>query len=275
MVARLEPTPEGDFEFYSPYSPGLVADLKATLPYNDRRWDPTKKAWVVSSKHGKRLAEMVLQHLGVSIDVPYIAKNHAATTQLLKLEYLGAAKDRGNGEPSAFGYVSGAWSTIFPLSVLRNWFEPGEEARPDEMPTLYAVLGVARDAPGTGVKKAYRRAARTWHPDVCKESDAATQFRRIKEAYEILSNPAKRARYDAGLKLMASLKHNELPHTHKKHAHWKPPLRCGYILAEGHHEVGRFVVSRILQWEDILDVKGQVMVSYWPAGADHFEVKWL
>ncbi|MBV8148524.1 MAG: molecular chaperone DnaJ [Candidatus Eremiobacteraeota bacterium] len=67
------------------------------------------------------------------------------------------------------------------------------------MPTkdYYDILGVARDASGEEIKRAYRALARTHHPDVShNKSDAEHRFREINEAYEVLSDPNKRAQYD-------------------------------------------------------------------------------
>ncbi len=60
----------------------------------------------------------------------------------------------------------------------------------------YEVLGVARDASGDEIKKAYRRAARKHHPDVSKAPDAEERFKEASEAYEVLSDEAKRRVYD-------------------------------------------------------------------------------
>ena len=60
----------------------------------------------------------------------------------------------------------------------------------------YDVLGVERGATQEQVKKAFRRLARQYHPDVNKNSDAESRFKEINEAYEVLSDPEKRARYD-------------------------------------------------------------------------------
>jgi molecular chaperone DnaJ len=60
----------------------------------------------------------------------------------------------------------------------------------------YEVLGVGRDANGEEVRKAYRRLARQYHPDVNKEDDAGARFKEINEAYEVLSDEEKRAAYD-------------------------------------------------------------------------------
>lgn len=60
----------------------------------------------------------------------------------------------------------------------------------------YKVLGIAPDATPDDVKKAYRRLARKFHPDVSKEPDAEAKFKEVGEAYEVLKDPEKRAEYD-------------------------------------------------------------------------------
>ncbi len=60
----------------------------------------------------------------------------------------------------------------------------------------YTVLGVDRQASDTEIRKAYRKLARTWHPDVNKSKDAERRFKEIQEAHEVLSDAKKRARYD-------------------------------------------------------------------------------
>ena len=60
----------------------------------------------------------------------------------------------------------------------------------------YEVMGVARDASQDDIKKAYRRLARKYHPDVSKEGDAETRFKELGEAYAVLKDPEKRAAYD-------------------------------------------------------------------------------
>jgi len=60
----------------------------------------------------------------------------------------------------------------------------------------YAVMGVARDASQDEIKRAYRKLARKFHPDVSKEPDAEARFKELGEAYEVLKDPEKRAAYD-------------------------------------------------------------------------------
>jgi len=60
----------------------------------------------------------------------------------------------------------------------------------------YKILGVERDTSQDEIKKAYRRLARKYHPDVSKESDAEERFKEVGEAYEVLKDPEKRVAYD-------------------------------------------------------------------------------
>ncbi|MES9878131.1 MAG: DnaJ C-terminal domain-containing protein [Candidatus Sedimenticola sp. PURPLELP] len=60
----------------------------------------------------------------------------------------------------------------------------------------YKILGIKRDASVDEIKRAYRRLARKYHPDVSKEVDAEARFKEINEAHEVLKDPKKRAAYD-------------------------------------------------------------------------------
>ncbi len=66
------------------------------------------------------------------------------------------------------------------------------------MNDYYADLGVARDATAEDIKRAYRRAARKLHPDVNPGAEAEEQFKKVSQAYDVLSDPAKRRQYDMG-----------------------------------------------------------------------------
>jgi len=65
-----------------------------------------------------------------------------------------------------------------------------------EFKDYYGIMGVARDAAQDEIKRAYRKLARKYHPDVSKESDAEVRFKEVGEAYEVLKDPEKRTAYD-------------------------------------------------------------------------------
>jgi DnaJ-class molecular chaperone len=63
---------------------------------------------------------------------------------------------------------------------------------------LYAMLGVARDASQDAIKRAYRKLAKEMHPDLNPDKNVAERFKRVTAAYDILSDPEKRGKYDRG-----------------------------------------------------------------------------
>jgi hypothetical protein len=266
-------TPDGGgIAIKCPYDPGFVADLKNQIPYTDRRWKQESKVWIVTPSHGATLQNLCNKYFNELPLLPTgISVRPTITQKILDVRYIGATKDRGADERSAYGWYQEGWNVIFPENVLRSWFDA--PAAPDEQPNLYSVLNVKRDATADEIKKGFWRMAKQWHPDACKEPNAHEQFIAIQHAYDILST--KRERYDAGLALEASL-HN----TPKKSFDvsnfngYRSPLRCGLIMCEGIETLGKFQVQKIFAWEDIKDSFGRVLVVSWKAGDDHFTEVW-
>lgn len=78
------------------------------------------------------------------------------------------------------------------------------------MENPYQILGVAQDAAPEAIKKAYRQLAKRYHPDKnAGDAQAAETFKRITEAYDVLSNPEKRRLYDSQQKDAAKQKAQE------------------------------------------------------------------
>jgi len=266
-------TEGGGLAWRSSYDPGMVAAFKQAVPPAARKWDPDRKQWLIDSQYGPQVAKLTEAYLGIVLTVPAIVQTTQTETRLIRLEYLGTTKDRGNGESSAFGYVDGGWHLIIPEAILREWFEAVPQ-RPDEKPTLFATLAVKQTAGADEVRSAYRRLARQWHPDVCREPDAGQVFKAIQHAYEVLGNEMMRRKYLAGLALEASVKQQtpRVDWTKYKYG-YRSPLRNGWLLAEGKETLGRFVVEKLLEWQDIVE-DGRTMISSWVMGQDKPEIVW-
>src|SRR6266704_1409674 len=74
---------------------------------------------------------------------------------------------------------------------------PSEAAMPVKYKDYYEILGVPRTASDADIKKAFRKLAREYHPDVAKnKKQAEEKFKEINEAYEVLGDSAKRKKYD-------------------------------------------------------------------------------
>src|SRR5579862_7751112 len=65
-----------------------------------------------------------------------------------------------------------------------------------EFKDYYTTLGLSRTATDEEIKRAYRKLARKYHPDVSKEKNAEERFKEVQEAYEVLKDPKKREAYD-------------------------------------------------------------------------------
>jgi curved DNA-binding protein len=99
-----------------------------------------------------------------------------------------------------------------------------------EFKDYYGVMGVARDATQDEIKRAYRKLARKYHPDVSKEPDAEARFKELGEAYEVLRDPEKRAAYD------------QLGANWKAGQEFRPPpdWDAGFEFSGGYRDTGAF-----------------------------------
>lgn len=263
---------QGGLLVRTPYDPGFVAAIK-NLPASARKFDPTTKGWLVDPQYGGQVTTWIEAFWGEKLAPLVVQAPPATELRAIDLRYLGACKDRGS-EHSAFGLSDGDWKIVMPEQVLRQWFDGIQTTEQAGPQTMYSVLGVQQNAQAEEIKRAFRRMSLQWHPDHCREPDAHDRFIRIKQAYDVLSQPGKRARYDAGLALEMSLSNHQQPRSLPGQG-YRAPLRCGYVLAEGRPQVGRFRVEKILAWDDITNASGQTLVTSWPMGSTKPVEQWV
>ena len=295
-------SPDG-LRLTSPYDPAFLAALKLAIPASARRWDGQRRQWLIDPAHGAQLVKESKTFYGVTIALPGGAASAPPQpmTEIIQLAYLGSCREREDQSVSASGYTLGnrnakAPDLVFPEAALKAWFDgdgdvTASASRSQQAPpqSLYRVLCVAQDADAATLKTAYRRMARQTHPDVNKEPDAAEQFRRVQAAYDVLSEPLKRRKYDAGLKLAAradqerELRNRPLDNSASVFAahiadiygrEYRAPLRCGLLLVTGVRRLGRVEVTKILSWQD-LTRDGRVLVSSWPQDGQIWEERWV
>lgn len=277
---RCTLTPMGDgLALTSPYDPMFVAEFKQAVPSAARVWDKARKVWIVSAAHAAQVADLCHTYFGERPYVPALSAAPATPQiRVFKLEYLGQCKDRDGGSVSAMGYCEGAWSVIAPEPVLRRWFEgaPADAGAPAPPTTYYAALGIQPDASPEQIKAGYRRMARQWHPDACREPGAHEMFLKIAEAYNILSDAQLRRRYDVGRLFEArATSQEDRPRTWQRPDYFRAPLRCGMVLAEAAPSLGRWSLTQILAWDDIRNDSGEILVTSWDTDAEQIIRKWV
>lgn len=120
----------------------------------------------------------------VGWDLPHPPRDEIATTSQVPASTANRAGARCENEPIA----------AHELMAPHRRLPPYDSAMAKR--DYYDILGVARSASADQIKSAYRALARKLHPDVNKASDAAAKFAEVQEAYDVLSDPAKRRHYD-------------------------------------------------------------------------------
>lgn len=259
----------GSFKVNTPYSATFVSDLKNSIPATGRKWDSASKCWYVSEVHADILKTLIDRAYNCDVQMPTII---AAKAQSVEVEFQADYVANSKNEASSV-HTGGGWNAKIPEKVLRKWFKQADTATPA---TYYGLLGIDQNATDQEVKKAYKRAARTWHPDICREPNAREMFEKVREAYDILGNTLQRNLYNTGLafEAMANTRNSLRGGGYKtSYSSFVPVLRCGVLRVRGHKELGILVVDEILAWEDVTNAAGQIMVSSW--ADDSFITSWM
>lgn len=277
-------------EISTPYNKEFVDTLKETIPYNKRTW--VKPNWIIKDKDLEMtVIGLILVFYGILpriIDRQNDARKRIRKT--IRVEYLGRCKPRDSRDTgkndlqntAASAWVDGSWSVIVLESALREHFAGNKEKKTQ---TYYTILGVSNEATDSEIKKAYRRAARQWHPDVNGgDKEAEEMFKKINKANSVLSDPTKRKKYDFILGVTDDLESDkdrmsdwmkDLNDYKNSMYGYSPPILCGILEVEGEIVAGRLVVDKILSWEDITDDTGRTMVVTWIYGDKTFTVHWV
>lgn len=272
------------FEWRSDYNRELVNEFKAKVPGSARTWNPgysmgyrrrSQGYWEVSTSYKDTVITLCRKY-GFDVTVSGNFDQPKVRQYRITLDYMGLVRHRGGELFTSSGWVEGGWNATFTLAVLQDWFK--FTIGPGEMPTLFGVLGVDGSLDGVefdkALKKAYRSAARTWHPDVNKEPEAEETFKKIQSAYEKLKDPMFRKRYNAGLELQKRVERKSSvigDNTIK----WRPPVRCGNLIVNATKVISKYEIEKILDWQPIRRPDGTVMVTYWLPGDNTFSTKWV
>lgn len=287
----------GYYVMKSPRDQRLIDALKSAINYTYRQWDSQQFAWII---HPKALSALIAAIERAGYSRPHVPAMPSAAiqtviTKTFTVEYIGACKERENKIISALGTTNAqrpwtdhagrprySWPVELPEAVLKAWFV--RKLAGDNVTTFYEVLCVSESATDAEIKSAHRKYARTWHPDVCAEENAAEKFRELTDAYEVLRDPMKRRRYDAGLffERQARTKQSAIepiPYYGRRRKfeskYYRAPLRCGLITAEGTQQLNRFTFTKILSWGDIADEAGRVMCASWNKQTESIQVEWI
>lgn len=280
----------GSLAVHTPFDMGFVDDLKTQIPYQHRSWEKDKKVWLVSLYYANELVKLIQTNFNETVDIPKMDVKSASIETTIRVDYLGRCKDR-DGQNQALGFGENSWKYIFPEKVLRKWFdnlsesEAEQEVEKNTIPkpkTFYQLLGCKTVDSLQEIKTGYRRMARQWHPDVCKETDARERFEEINKAYLILSDTIKRKRYDLGLKLQKKAE-SQIKSAEKREKDFRlylsqsyiSPLRCGMVKVKGINQVGKILVEEILDWQDITNSNGDVLVSSWDMETQSINQIWI
>lgn len=231
------------------------------IPPVARSYDPATKTWLIGVSASGILSELLAACFGYTRPLPAIAADQCSGTATLRADYVANSKS-GTGWSSV--WVDGGWNAAVRESELRKWFR-----QPSTGSTLFSALGIDETAGTDEIRKAYKRAARQWHPDICREPNAREMFERIKLAHDTLTDPGLRQKYVAGLAFERMATSGQ---THQS-ASFIPILRCGMITAKVRREAGRTVIEEILSWEDITNEEGKRLISSW--SGDSFTQFWV
>jgi DnaJ domain len=263
----------------SPYNEDFVQALKLSISkVSDRVFDKEMRLWLFEQSHLPTVQHLVQRYFSVFIEPSDVSIEILPIPDRIRLYYLGRTKNISGLDLAKFasGHDGKYWSFNFPESVLKKYFA---QDLVGQYETFYSILGIQGEADQEKIKSAWRAYSRTWHPDVCKEPDAAERFRSGNQAYKVLSDEGLRRKYDAGLwferealkaqeEQLRSINDNDMKFGYRS------PYTCGVVSGLFVKVLNKRRCVEIYDWTEMKRLDGKVMVSSWPKGADSFVVEW-
>ncbi|MDE2020445.1 MAG: J domain-containing protein [Patescibacteria group bacterium] len=271
-----------DYAVKTPWHPKksklFSAMLRRYILRENANWVPSEKTWIIKAESIETAVEQVEAVFGEKLKIPELKPVETGQKYSFQLDYLGIPKERpGETGKTSLGLSKGDWRVVFSEAILQAWFEkePGSKEE-----TLFSALLVSETATEQEIKSGYRKMSRQWHPDFNRDNELGQdyfteRFRKINEAYLILSDPLKRKKYQAGLYLERSSNQEKPDYFNRKFDYFIPPLRCGNLTVTGSITVGRLRVSEIFEWSDCVNGQGQVMVSSWDKATQAVRIEWV
>lgn len=273
--ASITAAADGRIKWQSNFDRQSLDTMKELIPWFAREWNKPDKCWLIEPQFMTDLINLAsLYHHSNLTPIPLNQRIMRPFRVKAQLMYIGAPKMAGGIEYCSGKGINDQWYRYaFIDNSMREWFEPGKTIEPDAEQTWYEILGILKSATPEEVKKGFRMASMTWHPDRNKDPAAHDMFIAIKAAYDGLSEPATRAKYDAFLTLQASIPKKRDGNPYKKE--WRPPVRCGELTISGNMAGQAYLVNKIEAWQPIVNAAGMTMVSQWDKALNEAVVTWI
>lgn len=249
----------GDYDSY------IYEELKQVIPGYARKWVSREKMWVVNAEHLSTVVSIfelscrfnvTIVHSKVEIDIVNIERD------VIRLMYLGTAKDRGDGIKVANGTTGKRnrrnliWDISVEMSVLTAHFNPA--------PTnAFSLLGVSATSTDNEIKTAYRQIIKLYHPDVNKSEEAESKFELYTEAYQKIKTEQLRKGYNRRLQLASRFAQND--DVDGWSDGYRSPKTCGIVTFAGKLQYEYITIEHIFSWDDIVD-GNKVLRTYYNNG---------
>lgn len=275
----------GGIGIVSPKNYQFLDDLKRAVPSKFRAW--RRPLWVVHWAFAPQLIECIESNFGERPDLPVQWKYPNEQIKFC-VKYVGKTKQQLDDPefwgPGANARADDYWQLVFYEDALEHFFlsrrQESKESKKQNN-DYYDLLLLHKNADENEIKKAYRRLARQWHPDINKEPEATDMFIKVQDAYQTLSDPMKRKRYDFILGALPPPTFDftqDLRQTvgYRDRYGYRAPLTCGWVTCVGQWRgAAKFYATEIKDWQDIIDEQGRTLVTYFNTTSGQLVEQWV